>query len=416
METNKYIIPPKFCTGCSLCANVCSKNAIKMILNADGFLVPTVNTSVCTNCGLCTKMCPAQPQTNEEKKSSACINTVLAYGGWNTNKSTVKKSSSGGIFSALAEQIFSMGGCVFGVVWHNKIEAAFCKAENIQELSPMLGSKYVQANPFYVYRDVKTELLRHRYVLFVGTSCQVHALKKYLRKPYEKLITIDIICAGVPSKHLLCSYITHIEETYNKQIKHINFRYKDNNWLQYKVQNIFEDGETISEYSGNNKFMNLFLSGLLLNKCCYKCPYISIPRQGDITLGDYWGIQHYNTNWPITDGISSIVVSSEKGTQIIELLYQKGIIQLHPQHFQRLYKGQTHSYNTNIRKQIPARRTHVLSAIKSQTLEQVHNTYYNYIQICGIKIHRKSFLLKITKIPYKILSLLKKLFLTSSQL
>lgn len=407
MTTAKYIQPPKLCTGCSLCANVCPRDVIQMIFNEEGFLEPQVNVSGCINCGLCVKSCPAQPSAISRKKSTVSFDSVSAYGGWHKEKLILGQSSSGGLFSALAERVFAENGCVFGVAWQNKTTAAFFKADNMQELEPMRGSKYTQAVPNYVYREVKVELEKGRSVLFVGTSCQVHALKKYLRRPHERLLTVDILCAGVPSRHLLSSYVDYLERVHGKELRHINFRYKDGNWLRYKVQCVFVDGDKYSEYSDKNLFMHLFLDGKFLNACCYECPYTRLPRQGDITLGDYWGVQNYEANWPISEGINSIVVSSDKGKKAIMELEQKRLIELHPQHFSCLHKGQPHNYNIRKKKKASNNRKKILETLHSQSLEDVHNAYYNYVRMCFFRVHRHSILSKMQK---KLSTLFQKMF------
>ena len=414
MDHPRYIQPPEHCTGCALCANVCPRDTIRMIFNNEGFLVPQVDIGNCINCGLCVKMCPAQPGHLKELYSATRkkVNPI-AYGGWHTQQDTHVNSSSGGIFSALSEWIFSRGGCVYGVVWRDKCTASFCKAENMRELAPMRGSKYTQAVPEMVYREVKTELKRGRYVLFVGTGCQVYALQKYLRQPCEKLLTVDIICAGVPSRHLLTSYIRHQEKNHNRELHHLNFRHKDGNWLNYKVQNIFTDGKTVAESTSVSMFMNMFLSGQVLNKCCYSCPHINISRRGDLTLGDYWGVQYYDTKWPIADGIASIVASTDKGRKIVESLAQSGLIELYPQSFSKLYKGQPHSYNIKKRKRFPDNRSEVLEILRSRPLAEVHETCYNHIRICGLKVHRRSIWARLAKLPSKISSVWQKLFPSS---
>lgn len=407
MTMPKYIQPPKLCTGCSLCANVCPRDVVRMIFNEDGFLEPQVDVAGCINCGLCVKSCPAQPSAISRKESDVPFDTVISYGGWHQEKLVLSRSSSGGLFSALAERVFAENGCVFGVAWQDKTTAAFFKAENMQELEPMRGSKYTQAVPNYAYREVKSELGKDRRVLFIGTSCQVHALKKYLRRPYDGLLTVDILCAGVPSRLLLSSYVNYLERVHDKELSHIDFRYKDGNWLRYKVQCIFSQGDTYEEYSENNPFMHLFLDGQILNECCYACPYTRLPRQGDITLGDYWGVQNYETDWPIAEGINSIVVSTNKGRNAITELEQKRLIELHPQPFSHLYKGQPHNYAIRKKRKTPGNRKKILATLRSQSLEDAHNAYYSYVRVVFFKVSRHSIPAKIKK---KLSALFKKLF------
>lgn len=197
--TSRHIIVPQNCTGCGLCANVCSKDAIRMVWSKNGFLVPSVDVSSCVNCGMCVKQCIA---LEEKETYSDELTSVESYGGWNKDIDIHMSSSSGGTFTALAIKAIEQGGVVYGVVWKDKLTAVFDKTDSVDGLARMRGSKYTQAVPGNVYREVRSDLKSGRKVLFSGTPCQVHALKKYLRKNYENLLTIDIVCHGVPS-HLI---------------------------------------------------------------------------------------------------------------------------------------------------------------------------------------------------------------------
>ena len=382
MKDIKYITPPEKCTGCGLCANVCSKDAIRMEWSKEGFLVPQVDVSACVNCGLCVKMCPAQPGAMNNESYTDDIEAVVAYGGWNVDGDTHRNSSSGGVFSALAKQVFTAGGCVFGVVWKDKLTATFAKAENMVELEPMRGSKYTQAEPGNVYRDVKTELQKGRHVLFTGTACQVYALKKYLRRDYANLLTFDIVCHGVPSRKLLQAYVKHYEYVQGKELKEVYFRFKDDNWQGYNVQKRFIDGSVLNHVNSQDMFMNLFIGDYMLNKACYNCPHAHLPRPGDMTLGDYWGnLQAMHPEWPIKEGIGSLVANSDKGKAVLEKLSREGKITLHREPFINLYKGQMRSYLRDKNHIVPNDRAIVLTIIDTMPIEKLHNRYYNSIQL-----------------------------------
>ena len=346
MNISKHISPPEECTGCALCANVCGHDAIRMEWSKEGFLVPQVDSDTCINCGACVKACPAQPEHLEKlRKKEICAPSPAAYGGWNADNETHLASSSGGIFTALAAQVFSAGGCVFGVVWENKDTAVYAKAENMEELATMRGSKYAQAVPGEVYRQVKQELKNGRKVLFCGTSCQAYALKRYLRKENENLILVDILCHGVPSRNLLKAYIRHYEEKEGKDMSHIQFRDKAGNWQRYHVRKHFTDGSTLSHCNREDIFMRLFVGDYALNMACYSCPHARFPRVGDITLGDFWGnIQKHHPEWPIANGIGSILGNTPKGAQLLAQLHEQGCITLSQVPLQELIEGQSFTY------------------------------------------------------------------------
>ena len=406
MEIPNHITPPDNCTGCGLCANVCSKDAIRMAWSKEGFLVPQVDVSACVNCGLCVKMCPAQPGAMNNVSYTDDIEAVVAYGGWNCNDSIHCGSSSGGVFSALAEHVFAEGGCVFGVVWKDKVTATFTKAENMVELEPMRGSKYTQAELGKIYRDVKTELLKGRQVLFSGTACQVYALKKYLRKPYENLLTFDIVCHGVPSRKLLQAYVKHYEEAEGKELKEIYFRFKDGNWQGYKVQKRFKDGSVLNHVNSQDMFMNLFVGDYMLNKCCYNCPHAHLPRPGDITLGDYWGnLKAMHPDWPISDGIGSLVANSDKGRDILEKLAEEGKITLHLEPFRNLYNGQQRSYIRGQKSDIPKERESALLALDNVPIEKVFDQYCNRTRIGLFHIRTNGLLFQFLILPNRIIKI-----------
>lgn len=373
------ITPPPNCTGCALCANVCAHNAIRMEWDTEGFLVPKVDSEACINCGACVKACPAQPEHLEELRKAAPVTSPLAsYGAWNKDKETHLNSSSGGIFSALAEQIFAQGGCVFGVVWANKDTAVFSKAENMDELAAMRGSKYTQAVPGDVYRQVKKELRQGRHVLFCGTSCQVYALKRYLRKEYANLLMVDILCHGVPSRLLLQAYIREYEKQHKKEISKIQFRDKAGNWQQYHVKKHFTDGTSTSHRNWEDMFMRIFIGDFVLNTACYNCPHARLPLVGDITLGDFWGdLQKLHPDWPISDGIGAVLANTVRGTKYLDILHSSGNITLHQVLFSELYHGQPSTYQRPATTP-PSQRHEVLKLLKDSPVSVAYRFLYTH--------------------------------------
>ena len=409
-EHIKYITPPHGCTGCGLCANVCPRDTISMEWSDEGFLVPQVDATKCINCGACVKMCPAQPMHLGKLKEEAITHEPPdAYGGWNSDKTTQLNSSSGGIFTELAKYVFAAGGCVFGVIWSNKNTAEFAKAETLDELLPMRGSKYTQAVPGTVYREVKTELKKGRKVLFVGTSCQVYALNQYLRKDYENLLTVDILCHGVPSRHLLTSYIREFETATGKELERIQFRDKAGNWQQYHIKKIFTDGSSLSHVNREDMFLHLFIGDFVLNKACYSCPHARFPRVGDITLGDFWGdLQKLHPDWPIKDGIASILGNTAKGKDLLQQLAAAGAIILRADDLNNLIAGQRVTYIRH-ESSVPANRQQVLQALKLNGIFNIHHELYDYEQCGGIRLRKGSIMHKVFKLLRKVKNKISKL-------
>ena len=401
---SNHITAPQDCTGCGLCANVCSQNAIQMVWSKDGFLIPKVNNDACVNCGLCVKQCIA---LEEKGAYSDDLTSIVAYGGWNKNEDTHLKSSSGGIFSALATKVITQGGIVFGVVWKDKLTAVFDKAETTEELALMRGSKYTPAIPNDVYRNVKQELKSNRPVLFSGTPCQVHALKKYLGKDYDNLLTIDIVCHGVPSHLLLEKYIAEAEKNEGKKAKYISFRDKPEGWKNYHVAIHYDDNSTSSVSLQNDIYMKLFLSDQALNYACYNCPYAHIPRQGDITLGDFWGVENHHSDWPIDKGISAVMAYTVKGKNSLQDISSSAFLKEEP--FQNIYSGQSVVY-IRPHRQIPADRALVLEKLTKCPLKRIIDKIINTVKIRGFRLKRYGLIhktwLKLKKLKQKTFTLI----------
>ena len=382
---SRHITVPENCMGCGLCANVCSKGAIRMVWSSEGFLVPRVEESLCVECGLCSHKCPALgelPQHDDDPRQ-----LLECYGAWNRDKETLMKSSSGGVFSALAKLVLEQGGCVFGVVWRDKLTAVFTKAESMEEISAMRGSKYTQALPDSVYRQVKAELKRGRRVLFSGTPCQIHALRSFLGKPYENLLTADIVCHGVPSHLLLEQYVREKEAAKGEEVEKIDFRCKKMGWNRYSVSVTYRNGEHEDEFFGDNSYMRMFLSDLALNRVCYNCPFAHIPRQGDLTLGDFWGVERVRPEWPIREGIASLLVNTAAGHEALKEISEQ--IEMKPVAFREIYQGQGASYIRQMRG-VPSEREEVLQEASMFPLSVLIEKYLMRIRFCGMRIRKTS--------------------------
>lgn len=371
----KYIIAPDNCTGCSLCSNVCPHDAITMVWSGEGFLTPNVNLELCINCGICSNSCPAKkaPQNHQDEEA---IEKVEAYGAWNATERARRESSSGGIFPELARKILEDGGCVFGAVWKDKLTVGFTKAETMDDVLSMRGSKYTMAVPGMVYREVKQELKQGRRVLFTGTPCQVAALYAYLRKPYDNLITMDIVCHGVPSRIILEKYVADAEKRTGKEVANINFRRKIDSWMRYSQTKYFTDGSEETTEKKEDPFMLLFLSDIALNKCCYNCRYAHFPRPGDLTLGDFWGVNNTHPDWPYQWGVSALLIRTETGRKAIEACGNSIVYLAVP--FADIYKGQEVVY-TRPDAPVHPRRSIFMQFANGCTIEDLHTLTFKPI-------------------------------------
>lgn len=241
---------------------------------------------------------------------------ISAYACYNRESEIQKQSSSGGIFYLLAREVIKKGGIVFGVCYNKNWEAEHAEAETMEGIQLFMGSKYLQSTVGVSYSRVKMFLEQGRYVLFSGTPCQIAGLYSCLGKKYEKLLTVDLICHGVPSNLVWKKYLQKICR--GKAIKNINFRDKSSGWLDYGMKIEFEDGTVYRKDRKTDIFMRGFLSDLTLRPSCYECPFKEEADKADITIGDYW---HVGVDMPQMYshmGTSLVLVRTENGKKYWE--------------------------------------------------------------------------------------------------
>lgn len=313
----RQIINLQNCSGCGACYNKCPVGAIEMKSNEEGFLYPEIDNSKCTNCGLCEKTCPALNQNKEVK-------SPVAYAAQASDEIRYN-SSSGGVFTLLANYIFENDGYVCGASYNND----FSKVEHIiisskEDLHKLQTSKYLQSNTKTVYKEIKNLLDKGKLVLFTGTPCQVQGLNYFLNKNYEKLFTADIICHGAPSPGVWSDYIKTISN--GKKIKNVNFRDKKYGWKSPLLLSIDCEDERYEEYANKDIYFKSFLKNLILRKSCGTCLYANLNRPSDITLGDFWKVHKYNKSFDDKKGTSLVIVNSQKGNSLLEAIKKELIL------------------------------------------------------------------------------------------
>ncbi len=301
----------KECCGCGSCMQKCPKNAIKMVEDEEGFLFPKIEKKLCINCGLCSRVCPQIKKMTKSKE-----NYPQAYAVHNKNEKELLNSSSGGMFSILANYVLENNGVVFGAAYNDNNEVEHIKVENKQELAKLRNSKYVQSNIKNTYKEAEKNLIEDRMVLFTGTPCQISGLKAFLGKEYDKLILADIVCHGVPNQKVFKKYLDFLEQKFKSKVKSYNFRNKDQNgWGLYaKIET--EDGRIRYKNSAFDPYYNAFLECKMYRESCYNCHYTSFYRDSDITLADYWGILGIHPEFYSEKGVSLVLVNSNKGDKI----------------------------------------------------------------------------------------------------
>ena len=330
------------CCGCSSCVQRCPKQCISMREDEQGFLYPIIDTLKCIDCSLCEKVCPMlNPSLAKEP--------LQVFAAKNKNEEQRLRSSSGGMFILLAGHIIKQGGVVFGARFDQKWEVEHCYAETIEELEPLMRSKYVQSNIGNTYKETEQFLKQGRQVMFVGTSCQIAGLMRYLRKEYDNLLAVDFICHGVPSPGVWKKYLEEIKSSQSEAagkntvlsfslkprpiITGINFREKQNGGYGWKKFGI--EVRAKSPLKGDNNsvlksgifyddvFMKGFLSNLYLRPSCYKCTAKNGASGSDLTIADFWGIQNYHSEFDDDKGTSLVFVHTDKGKSVIERLKTK---------------------------------------------------------------------------------------------
>ena len=289
------ITDKKECCGCSACAQRCPVQCIKLHSDNEGFLYPVIDKQQCINCGLCSRVCPVINQNSIQKP-------VTTYAAKNCDITLRKASSSGGIFTSLAERTINNGGVVFGAAFNCNWEIEHIHVDNINDIKKLRGSKYVQSQIGNSYAVAEKYLKEGKEVLFSGTPCQIAGFKRYLRKEYNNLTTVDVVCHGTPSPLVWRKYLDEVSSRHSiTQITDIQFRDKTEGWKSYSLSIRYKDKEgtekIFRETLNENVFMKCFLSNLCLRPSCYSCPARSGKSGSDITLADLWGQRISALNW-----------------------------------------------------------------------------------------------------------------------
>lgn len=295
----------KNCTGCGACFNACPTKAIEMRADAEGFLFPCINEEQCTNCGLCLKICPAEHPLYEHLEKPACYAAAA-------EDELRSQCSSGAVFPLLAEVFLQRGGYVSGAAFDENNHVCHIVTNDVEGLQKMQGSKYVQSNTGHCFSEIKKLLKENKSVLFSGTPCQVAGLRAFLQKDYENLLTVDIVCHGAPSPLVFEKYTEDLLNKEDEKVLAVNFRDKKNGWESYCLT-VKTNYDTYSTSRLKNLFIRAFLENLILRKSCAQCPFARFPRQGDITLGDFWKVEKFSAKLNDGRGTSLVLINSAKG-------------------------------------------------------------------------------------------------------
>lgn len=315
------------CCGCGACAQACPVSAISMTEDASGFAFPRIDEALCIRCGLCKRVCGFQRRSFRQSGGP-----FLAAA---TSETEIDHSASGGVFGALARAMVARGGAVVGCAYEvdgGELVARHRVVEDGHGIDALLGSKYVQSDAAAAFARARELLAEGREVLFSGTPCQVAGLLGYLGGPSDGLLTVDLVCHGVPSPRMLQGYLRGAGQARDQRIVDARFRPKHDGWansLQLELSS--SDGSNERVPSGESSYYDLFLSLQTLRDSCYECPFAGALRPADLSLGDFWGIEKVRPDlldtaggpFSVHRGVSCLLVNSERGEAWLERLGQR---------------------------------------------------------------------------------------------
>ncbi len=307
------------CVGCGACSNVCPVECIEMKANAYGFLFPNISKRDCINCHKCEKVCVA---INDNTEIFETYEDTEYYAAWAKPEYMIENATSGGVVSLIIGNFFKIG----------KVYAA-CFSDNLQNLEHILcnentllkyisGSKYLQSNSSKVLKNIESNLNDREKVLYIGTPCQVASLKKYLKKEYNNLYTIDFFCHGVPSPLAWEKYKTFLERKYKSRLVDYNFRSKKRGWERMCVRAEFENKNEINQRSYENALHVWFGRHLSVRDSCFNCKFRKAERVSDLTVGDFWHIEDYYPEIPRDQGVSCVLINTANGKNLFNRLIE----------------------------------------------------------------------------------------------
>lgn len=359
------------CTSCQMCAAICSKNAITIGLNEDGFYRPFVDKNSCTNCGLCTKVCY---KYDDDIKITALAETreIDVYSAQHSSDSLLEKVTSGGVADALAKEFIAQGYVCIGVVYNNdNHRAEHSIATTIDETDAFRGSKYIQSYGFNAFRELVKNVRSTKYAIF-GLPCHIYAINKYLTLCNLRghCILVDLFCHGCPSMHVWSKYEQDIRKQLgNKKINDVHFRSKVKGWGAFHVAVEADGKEAFVSTPKNDEFYSLFFSDMILNDACSDCKLRSTLEYTDIRLGDFWGKKYLRNK----RGVSAVAITTERGKQVYEAIKNQFITEESSMKEVLVKQSYGKVYLPN-----PTLREMMLNALRddNKTLKEVENLYY----------------------------------------
>ena len=310
------IIEKQACVGCGVCAARCPRACITMTADSEGFRYPQIDAECCVDCGLCRAVCPALKVPAETAEPSA-------YAAYNRDEAVRSRSSSGGIFRLLAEQVLREGGAVAGAAWNTDGELTHQLVRDSKALDRLYGSKYLQSRTDTVFAEAESVLKSGKTVLFSGTPCQIAAMRAYLKTPYERLLCVSVVCHGVPSPAVWESYRSLLEAQHGAKTTDARFRDKRDGWKAFSLALSFDNGQSYASQHGQDRYMQCFLKNYILRPSCYACRFKNTRADADLMLADFWGLSHIDPQFGDDRGVSLVIVNTSGGQALWEAVREQ---------------------------------------------------------------------------------------------
>lgn len=309
-----YNLPESACYGCQACAQICPRQAISMITDSEGFKFPKIDTDLCIECDLCEKTCPTQENVIGPLFHATPDSVDAA---WENSLEDRMESTSGGVFYALARKWINEGGIVYGVDFNDGLKVRHVRCDDINKLKRLRGSKYVQSDMAGILKEVRTDLTSGCRVLFSGTPCQVAGLRSFLKKEYENLVTIDLVCHGTPSPMIFEEHISYIEQSRKKKLSDYKFRGKSKSGWRAYIKYIFSNQDIESNPLGKDFYAYCFYNSLFNRRSCFTCGFSRSQRVGDITLSDFWNAEkkYKQLRIPRKHGFNMVMCNTSTGSE-----------------------------------------------------------------------------------------------------
>ena len=337
----------KDCCGCGACMNACPVGCIRMEADEEGFLYPSIDAEACVGCGLCERVCPVLHAGEDIPFEQS------AYLLQHRNAGVRSRSTTGGAFTAIARYVTDRGGLVYGAVYDENLRVRHTGAEGLKELDPFRGSKYVQSDTERTFTEVKEHLEKGRLVCYSGTPCQIEGLLGFLQKPYDNLVTVDIVCHAVPSPLIWQRYLEMQRRKLGSEIGDAKFRDKKHYGYQYSTMTLL-DGKGQELYAqgiDTDQMLRAFFSDICDRPSCYSCSFKKRYRKSDFTIWDCYPV--YDFDKRLDDkGTNRVLIHSEKGRRIFEEIRENcRVVQVEPDALTAGVREMFHSVNGNPRRE-----------------------------------------------------------------